>query len=271
MAPRGRYELKYLVDEERARAITRYVRFYLRPTPYNRWGRVPGQPIVSLYFDSPDYLLFRQGCSGLKNRIKLRIRFYDDDPAHPAFLEIKRRINDVIAKSRAMISRDGVRRLIEGGWPNLAHWPDPAALMGPPRLGTYNSFWSLANRIHARGVAYVSYLREAYDSPTDSTLRVTFDRLVHGTAYDGSGELKMPRWGVPPRDGEPFWMVPGAVILEMKFDERAPRWMIEMVQMFNLHRRPVSKYCSCVDALDLPGNRRMPRQHDRPLALHEEL
>ena len=42
MAQRGRYELKFVVDEDRAKAIARYVRTRLRATPYNRWGAVPG-------------------------------------------------------------------------------------------------------------------------------------------------------------------------------------------------------------------------------------
>jgi hypothetical protein len=268
MAQRGRYELKFILDEERAKAVTRYVRTYLRATPYNRWGVVPGQPIVSLYFDSPDFLLFRQTCCGLKNRIKLRIRFYDDNPAHPAFLEIKRRMNDVIAKARAMINREEVRRMMEGGWPQLSYWPNPSALMGPPRLGAYNDFWSLSNVIRARGMAYVSYLREAYDSPADETLRVTLDRMVSATAYDGAGELRMPLRGVPPPNREPHWIPPGAVVLEMKFDERAPRWMMDMARIFNLQRRPVSKYCACIDALGLARGRRVLPDQGMPLLLH---
>ena len=54
--------------------------------------------ICSLYIDSPQLFLYNQTVLGEKNRFKLRIRFYDDDPAHPAFLEIKRRVTDVILK-----------------------------------------------------------------------------------------------------------------------------------------------------------------------------
>ena len=53
-------------------------------------------PIVSLYLDSPDLQLCRESLTGVKNRFKLRIRSYTDEPEYPRFLEIKRRINQVI-------------------------------------------------------------------------------------------------------------------------------------------------------------------------------
>jgi hypothetical protein len=272
MPQRGRYEVKFVVDSERAKAIAQFVRTYLRPTPFNRWRRVPGQPIVSLYLDSPDLFLYRQVCQGHKNRFKLRIRFYDDDPKHPAFLEVKRRINDVIAKQRAMIARSAVEELLNGGWPHPSHWPHPGGLIGgPEKMGVYSTFWSLANRLRAQGLVYVSYLREAYDCPTDEQLRVTFDRQIHGTPYDGSGKLRLPRTGVPPIVGQPLYkLTADAVVLEMKFDERAPSWMYDLIRAFSLRRCSVSKYCMCVDSLGLSTGRPVSQTREQPLLLRED-
>jgi hypothetical protein len=272
MAQRGRFEVKFVVDEDRAKAIAKYVRTYLRPTPFNRWRRVPGQPVVSLYMDSPDLFLYRQVCEGHKNRFKLRIRFYDDDWSHPAFLEIKRRINDVIAKQRAMVSRDAVESLLNGGWPSPSHWPDSRGLVGgPAKMGVYTGFWNLASCLRAQGMVYVSYLREAYDCPTDEQLRVTFDRVIHGTRYDGSGKLTLPRSGVAPRVGQPLYnMTPDAVVLEMKFDERAPKWMYESIRIFDLRRVSVSKYCMCMESVGLAEGRPVRPSQEQPLLLRED-
>ena len=117
MGHTARYELKYVIEEARAQAIADYVRSYIDPSPHNAAGPVPGHRVVSLYLDSPDLFLFRQANTGHKNRIKLRIRFYDDDWDHPAFLEIKRRVSDVICKDRAMVSREGVRQMLSD-WPH---------------------------------------------------------------------------------------------------------------------------------------------------------
>ena len=164
----GRYELKYILDEERAVAVANYIRAYLRPSEHNAAGPVRGHPVVSLYMDSPDYFFFRQAFTGLKNRMKLRIRFYDDHWERPAFFEIKRRVSDVICKDRAMISREGVRQFLTGGWPCPNHWPDPTVLKhGKRRIDVYYKFWNLCSQIKAEGTIYISYLREIYEAAND--------------------------------------------------------------------------------------------------------
>ena len=110
----NRFELKYIIDEQRARAIRDYIHGYVEPDEHVQNLRTCSYPIHSLYLDSPTLLLYRQTTQGLKNRFKLRIRFYDDVPAHPAFLEIKRRLTDAIRKERAAICRAGVDRLLKG-------------------------------------------------------------------------------------------------------------------------------------------------------------
>ena len=50
-----------------------------------------GYRVCSLYLDTPQLALYRQSKDGIKNRYKLRIRFYDEDADGPAFLEIKQR------------------------------------------------------------------------------------------------------------------------------------------------------------------------------------
>ena len=114
----SRFELKYLIDESRAWAIREFIRCYLEPDEYTRPQLETGYSICSLYLDTSALTLYRQTVRGLKNRFKLRIRFYDDAPESPAFVEIKRRVVDVIRKERVAITRDGVERLLRGGWPS---------------------------------------------------------------------------------------------------------------------------------------------------------
>ncbi len=270
MGQSGRYELKYILDEERAVAVANYVRAYLRPSEHNAAGPVRGHPVVSLYMDSPDYFFFRQAFTGLKNRMKLRIRFYDDHWERPAFFEIKRRVSDVICKDRAMISREGVRQFLTGGWPCPNHWPDPTVLThGKRRIDVYYKFWNLCSQIKAEGSIYISYLREIYEAANDDELRVTFDRQLSATPYDGSGRLYLPTWGYPPPpDCPPYYFPFKGVVLELKFDERAPVWMYDMVRFFDLERRPMCKYCACVEGLGLAYGKLPHPEHQWPLMLH---
>jgi hypothetical protein len=45
------------------------------------------------------------------------------------------------------------------------------------------------------------------------------------------------------------------VILELKFDDRAPLWMFDLVKIFNLRQTPVCKYSACIYAQQLQHKR----------------
>ena len=267
----GRYELKYVLDESRALAVAKYVRNYLQPSEYSGHGPVVGYPVISLYLDSPDFALLRQVTSGHKNRFKLRIRFYDDNWRGPAFLEVKRRTGELTRKHRAKISREGIREMLLGGWPRRVHWPD-SATQGSEAPGSevYDLFWRLCVRLQAKAAVYVSYLREAYEQPGDSELRVTFDRLIRATPYDRSGRLTLPMRGFAPCSDQPPYFLPhDAVVLELKFDHRAPAWMFDLARIFGLHRQAMCKYCACMERLGLHEGNWVDPLRGAPLLLAE--
>ena len=75
--------------------------------------------------------------------------------------------------------RGGVRRE-HANWVIAGHLPDPTLLVSPdPRqLVALQRFCLLMNQLHARPKAHVSYLREAWISREDNSVRVTLDREV---------------------------------------------------------------------------------------------
>ena len=152
-----------------------------------------------------------------------------------------------------MSNAEGARQILTRGWPVEPYVPDIAWLThGRRRQDVSDEFWGLANTMSVRAVIYVSYFREIYESGKNDELRVTLDREIRGSAYDGSGRLQIPKRGwmpymIPymapfPRDG---------VVVELKFDERPPRWMLDLVRIFNLHWIPLCKYTSCIFAQQL--------------------
>jgi hypothetical protein len=269
MGHSARYELKYVVRETRAVAVADYVSSYLNPSPHNGSGPIRGHPVISLYMDSPDWFFFRQGFTGHKNRIKLRIRFYDNEWKRPAFLEIKRRVSEVICKDRAMISREGVRGILSSGWPGHPYFADCSNLThGKRRQDVNEDFWGFANTVRAEGKFYVSYYREIWEAPDDEELRVTFDRQIRGSRYSGDGVLEVPKRGWYPY--LPPYLAPfprDGVILELKFDTRPPKWMLDLVRIFNLQQTPVCKYCACVYAQQLHCGGRIRSQDEEDLVL----
>ena len=96
----NRFELKYIVNEAQIPGIREFIRDYLQLDEYARPELANNYQIHSLYLDSPDLALCTATMHGHKNRFKLRIRFYDEEPEHPVFFEVKQRLNDIIHKER---------------------------------------------------------------------------------------------------------------------------------------------------------------------------
>ena len=114
---RQRFELKYMLDETTAVAVRDVIATRLE-LDENGMGKPDySYPVHSLYLDSPDLYTFWTTINGDKNRFKLRIRFYNDQPTSPVFFEIKRRVNNCILKQRGGVKKDAVERLLRGQLP----------------------------------------------------------------------------------------------------------------------------------------------------------
>jgi hypothetical protein len=238
----GRYELKYIIDERRAAQVRDFVRSYLVPDEYADPQAGNSYPVHSLYLDSPGLDLFLATVHGLKNRFKLRIRFYDDNPAHPVFLEIKRRISDVICKERAGVRRETVNLLLRGTPPRqalLASTTDRSKA-----AAAMQTFYRTCLQVGARGGVYISYQREAYVSPDSDQIRVTFDREITVARYLPTPYLVAPKAPLP--------VDMNGVVLEMKFTDRFPNWMRQMVFALDLWRGPSAKYVAGIQTIGYP-------------------
>ena len=234
-----RYERKFVVAEAVAVAVRQFVRAYLMPDGHMAADESTGYHVFSLYLDTPQLALYRQSVEGIKNRYKLRIRFYDQDAAGLAFLEIKKRTTETVHKLRAMVSKPAAERLLRGGRPTSADLLSNS----DTSLRALSEFCDCCERLHADGTAFVHYRREAYVSPSADGERVTFDRQIAGHRYQAGGGLSLPE--------EAATAAADGVVLELKYNFRAPRWMHDLVASFGLQRLSVPKYVRTVDALNL--------------------
>lgn len=228
-----RFELKYLVREEKALAIRRYLSCYLKPDEFAANRPNFSYPVHSLYLDSADLTTYQAVQCGEKNRFKLRIRYYRDDDA-TVYFEIKRRTNDVISKMRAKVRRDAVQPLLNGQPPQLRHLASPDA----KQFMALQEFCRLMNRLQAAPKSHVAYEREAWMSPINNSVRVTFDRQVQCEPEFSAGLKTGLGEAIAPFDNQ--------VILELKFVDRLPSWCSEMVRMFGLVRGGAPKYAQGV-------------------------
>jgi hypothetical protein len=231
----SRFELKYIINEDLALQIRDFARSYL-DLDENGIGKPDfSYPVHSVYLDSHALLTYWDTVNGTRNRFKLRIRFYDDYSHTPVFFEIKRRMNNAIKKQRAAVRREAVARILAGHLPEV---PDFVS-KDPKHAFALHQFIRMMQRMDARPKLHVAYRREAYMPREDNSARLTLDRDVRAEPN------LAPRLCTRMRDSRTTWGK--AVILELKFTNRFPKWFAELVRTFNLHQSGAAKY---VDGLD---------------------
>lgn len=218
----GRHEAKYLVNEDVAHAIASFALPWVQPDPYTVGPRASYE-IRSLYFDSPDFRLYRSTMDGLAERYKLRVRRYPGCPIY--FLECKRKNRDLILKSR--------RKLVVPSMQDVVAW------LGKAQLDD-SEYVAQATRIGAQPVLDVGYERQAYVGAYHLGTRLTFDRQL---CFAGVEDLEI---GDAAKDWRPVGV--DGVVLELKFFRGMPGWMQEIVRRFGLRRCSFSKYCLAVQA-----------------------
>ncbi len=234
----SRFELKYIIQEDTALKIRDYVQAYLELDEYGVGKPNYSYPVHSLYIDSDDLNLYWTTINGAKNRFKLRIRFYNNNPDTPVFFEIKRRMNNCILKKRGGVRRDAVPYLLAG------HMPEPRFMVSkePKNFFAVQDFCRLMQQIGGKPKMHIAYSREAYVPHDDNSARLTMDREVRSEP-DLSGRMttKMHR---------PMLIWGKDIVLELKFTNRFPDWFRDLVRAFNLVQCGAAKY---VDGVAMYG------------------
>ena len=250
----SRFEQKYFVSEETALRIREFVHSYLE-LDENGVGKPDySYPVHSLYLDSDDLALYWRTINGDKNRFKLRLRFYNNDPVTPIFFEIKRRMNNCILKQRGAVRRAAVDSLLAGQLPEEAHLISKSE----KHWSALQTFCQLMGELQAGPKAHIAYLREAYVPHDDNSVRLTMDRNVRAEPEFSarlSTEMLRPVsvWG-------------SEVVLELKFTNRFPDWFAQLVRAFGLRQCSAAKY---VDGVALLGEFRLDRRHPRGAGGHD--
>jgi SPX domain protein involved in polyphosphate accumulation len=247
-----RFELKYLVDEAITPALRDFVSSYLELDDFGAGRPNMSYPVHSVYLDSDDLQTYQAAVNGTRNRFKLRLRYYNDDPDAPVFFEVKARVDNCILKQRCGVRRDAVAILVGG------QLPEPKHLLSrePRHLVALQHFNLLQMQLDARPKAHNQYLREAWVSPEVNSIRVTMDRNVRIEPYfTAKAVTEMTR---------PVQIFPEFTIVELKFTARYPKWFSELVQRFDLMQSSSAKY---VEGVALLGEHRF---HDGETALDEQ-
>lgn len=226
----ARREFKYLVDRSRLPAL----RAALAP-----WcdldanaGPDRAYALRSLYFDAPDLRLYHANEREAAVRFKARVRCYPDAPRSPIMAEVKFRHGDVIRKTRTRLPVDDwTRGLRAGGGVAL----DP--------------FVTRMHQHDLRPVALVDYRREAWMSRVDEYARVSIDSQIRCQAMERlSLDAHPGRWRTI--DHPLIAIMPSSpCVLELKWADFAPAWMVQLTEGLDLLRQSFSKYANSMLSL----------------------
>ncbi|ADU09810.1 MULTISPECIES: polyphosphate polymerase domain-containing protein [Micromonospora] len=228
----NRYEIKYVMPY----AVVPELREALaRRLDLDAYAAGGGYGVWSVYYDTPDLRFYWEKIEGLRFRRKLRLRNYGDrfriDDDSPVFVEIKQRVNRVTQKRRVELPYRLARDLCDRRMA-VDHDPGQGAFL--------DEVLDLLCRLDLRAVAMTGYQREAFiGRDADSGLRVTIDHRVRGRDRDFHlGADVENRLIVPAR----------LAVVELKADERVPRWLTDLTAQMNMSVVRVSKYCQSVEA-----------------------
>jgi hypothetical protein len=220
------YELKFLLEEDRAQEVAAWARSRLILDPHGDPALGGAYRTTSLYCDTPELDVYHRSPS--YRRRKYRVRRYGT--AAWIFLERKSKWGDRVEKQRSPVQEDELQRLA-------------AAVPEATWSGEWFHSSLLTQGLHP--ACRIAYDRTAFvGSCPDGPLRLTLDRRVHGILTN--------EWGIQAFDsGRP--LLTGQIILEFKFRSALPAPFKELVHDMRLSTSAVSKYRLCREAWGVPA------------------
>jgi SPX domain protein involved in polyphosphate accumulation len=197
-----------------------------------------GYMVNSVYFDTRELTAYHDKLAGVRNRRKLRVRGYDASEVDaPVFLEIKRKSDMRITKSRAKIARTDLDNLLQTGDVN-------GILTGKPDdQKAARSFLYYLRRDCMYPMVLIKYEREAFFASAGSPFRMTIDRHVRAAVSRDSGD--------PFQSANTAEVFPGRSVIEAKYPARMPGWFATIIDRYELEREAISKYVLGAEAAGL--------------------
>ncbi len=241
-----RREFKYLIDASTANRLRAAIRPFCTLDPWAAKNPRGRYTIESLYLDTAGLSLFWANDHEQVDRIKMRARGYPEVAGSPVFFEVKRRINDIILKTRGRVPNAKWSRLLT----------DPAAPI-PPEVTdkdrrAVERFVAISRTMHLRPFTLVRYEREPYFSNIDDYARVTFDTCIRAqVATDMSFASRERGWRALD-DAVTQRTLDSMIVLELKFTTHVPLWLVNIVERLGLTRRAFSKYGTAIRAFYSP-------------------
>jgi len=217
----GAYELKFLIDDDRAEQIMAWAREHLEPDPHAEPELGDRYRVNSLYLDTAQFDVFHR--SNGFGKQKYRLRRYGTESR--VWFEQKQKRKGIVRKRRVSVDdADVARRLVhfaEADW--NGHW-----------------FREKLDKQGLQPICQVTYERFARVKATDEgPIRVTVDDHLTARLADG--------WNVPTGSLEGVGLLEDQRILELKFRDAMPALFRRLIETERLLVTRFSKYRTSVE------------------------
>lgn len=214
------YEIKFLLDEAKAREVEARLLTLLLPDPHGDPTLGGMYAITNVTCDAPGLPVFYRDAK-VKDR-KYRVRRYGAGDV--VYLERKRSRKGRVSKRRVEAASEHLLDIAGGRADGAAHaW-----------------FVQEVRGMDLAPVSRVRYLRRAlFGNTPDGAVRVTLDRSIRGSLARG--------WSMD-QHGEERVLLDGLVVCEFKFHNAMPAVLKAVAAAMRLEPTGVSKYRTCVRA-----------------------
>lgn len=222
----SRYELKYRLSYFQYLKMRNAIQPYMIMDPFTQFQEKHRYLVRSLYFDTDNYLSYDQKMNGDCDRVKLRLRTYPYGEEYLRYVrvELKVRQGNRAVKKSVFVPLEEYRHFME-----TYHWQ---SFVHP----ITNGFERTILKQYMRPKVLIEYDREGYQTRLKSGIRITFDHNLRSTHASGLFQEHCFYRYLYPRN----------VVLEIKFKDQLPNWLIALVRQQGLKIIANSKYTQCI-------------------------
>lgn len=223
-----RYEIKYMLTKEQRNLLQKTMSQHMIADVHGK------STILSLYLDTPDYLLIRRSIDKPDYKEKLRLRSYGVAKENTeVFFELKKKYDSVVYKRRESMLQKDLKKYLQ-----TSIKPKDTQIMREIDFAM-KRYTNIAPKV------LLSYDREAFYGKNDHDFRMTFDDNILWRAEDLS--LCSPIYGTPV-------LAPDQVLLEIKTAGSMPLWLVRFFSQNQIRPTSFSKYGTAYQTIMQSGN-----------------
>lgn len=224
-----RYEMKFLLTERQYYQIRAGIARVMDEDKNNVNG---GYRINSLYFDDVAMHDYYASMSGVRDRKKHRLRYYNDHDSVIRF-EKKMKSGSRSGKKTFLLKKDDCLKLLNMDYGFLLDRGDAEK----------EAYFHLQQNL-IRPKILIVYDREAFVLPYDDT-RITFDNNVRANSFLNTKDHQFFRQDMHYFFPDPMY----SRILEVKYQHFLPNFIKNILNGYQLTQVSVSKYVLCTQLM----------------------